>query len=229
MADRPGLKVMKQMTTDDAPSRRLLIVAGCYADAAPAISLAEALSGRLVKGLVGVLAREPAAEAAEGAPVLSAQRPRTTGSAVTRERLSAAYAADARAFSARLSLIATRSRMTWEFRTDSGMTSDLACRFRQPDDLVLVGYRRLLDTGGPVIALCREEDRRTQQLAAALARALKRRALVLPIETADQIERIEAMSATALILAPELAVRSGWLAALVEAARCPVLIAPDEG
>jgi len=224
------------MTTDPA-TRRFLIVAGCYADAAPAISLAEALAralpsalaGSLSGVLVGVLVRQPALDYAEGAPVLSAPRLSLQPEALTHERLTQAYAADARAFSSRLSLIASRARLTWEFRTDSGMTVDLACRIRRPNDTVLVGYRRFLNTHGPVVALCRADDHRTQELAASLARTLHRRALSLPIEAADQTGLIEEMSATALIVSSELARQSARLSALIEAARCPVLVAPDEG
>lgn len=217
------------MTTEGAP--RIVIVAGCFADAAPAIRLAEvvAQTRQTAAALVGVLVRETALEAAEGAPLLARHRmaPMPPPLALTRDALAAAYATDARAFSTRLSLIATRARLTWEFRTDHGITADLACRLRQPGDTLLLGYRRFLETGGPVVALCHTDDIRTQTLANALARALRRRALSLPIETADQPALIDAMSATALVIAPELARQPVLLSALIEAARCPVLVAPD--
>jgi len=218
------------MTTDPHDPRRgrFVIVAGCYADAGPAIGLAAALARDLRGALFGVLAQEPAAAAAEGAPVLTTRR-RITGNALTRERLTLAYAADARAFSARLALVAAQARLSWDFRTDTGMTADLAWRLREPGDTVLVGYRRLLRTDGPVVALCRAEDTRTLGLASALARALRRRVVALPIESAGEPERIEHLSATALIVAPDVARQATRLAALIEAARCPVLIAPDNG
>lgn len=221
------------MPTEGA--RRFLIVAGCFADAAPAIRLAEALAQARhtaqTVALEGVLVREIAFEAAEGAPLISWHRrrpqPHPDTAAVTREGLAAAYAADARAFSNRLSLIAARARMTWAFHSDQGVTAELACRLRQSGDTLLLGYRRLLDTGGPVVALCRSDDHQTQTLAAALARTLRRRALALPIDAADLPAQLDAMSATALIVAPELARQSARLSALIEAARCPVLVAPD--
>ncbi|MCC5971190.1 MAG: hypothetical protein JJU15_14700 [Pararhodobacter sp.] len=217
----------------DPPGHRLLIIAGCYADAAPAIGLAEALAQDLRAALIGVLAREPAIAAAigttAGALVQTAPRLRLASLALTPEGLSAAYAADARAFSSRLSLIAARASLHWEFRTDSGVSTELACAIRQPGDMVVLGYRRLWHAGGPVVALCRDDDLGTQELAASLARRLGRRAMMLPLQTADPLERIEAMSATALILAPELARHPARLRALAEAARCPVLIAPDVG
>lgn len=217
------------MTAEGA--HRFLIVAGCFADAAPAIRLAALLAqARQPAGaLVGVLVRETTLEAAEGAPLLS--RPRMNRSlpppALSREALSAAYAADARAFSARLSLIATRARLPWAFRTDQGMSADLACQLRQPGDIVLLGYRRLLDTGGPVVALCPDDDHHTRSFASALARALHCRALSLPVEAADRPAMIDEMSASALIVAPVLAHQPARLSALIEAARCPVLVAPD--
>lgn len=216
-----------KMTNDPRP-RRFVIVAGCYADAGPAIGLAAALARDLRGALFGVLAQEPATAAAEGAPVLT-KRLRVTGNALTREGLTLAYAADARAFSTRLAVVAEQARLSWDFRTDTGMIADLAWRLREPGDTVLVGYRRLLPTDGPVVALCRADDTRTRDLAAALARALGRRVLTLPIESAGDPERIEQLSATALIVAPEAARQATRLAALIEAARCPVLIAPDNG
>ena len=217
------------MTTEGA--RRFLIVAGCYADAVPVIRLAEVLAqaGPSAAALVGVLVRETALEAAEGAPLLSRPRMRRPlpPASLSRDALSTAYAADARAFSTRLALIATRARLTWEFHTDQGMSADLACHLRQPGDTVLLGYRRLLDTGGPVVALCHAEDHHTQTVAAALARTLRRRALTLPLETAERPAMIDEMSASALIVAPVLAHQPARLSALIEAARCPVLVAPD--
>lgn len=220
------------MTIDPHP-RRFVIVAGCYADAGPAIGLAAALARDLQGALFGVLAQEPAAAAAEGAPVLTIRRRGPANAlareSLTRESLTLAYAADARAFSTRLAVVAARARLTWDFRTDTGMSADLAWRLREPGDTVLVGYRRLLRTDGPVVALCRVDDTRTRDLALALARALRRRVLLLPIESADDPERIEQLSATALIVAPDVARQATRLAALIEAARCPVLIAPDDG
>ncbi|KPQ06491.1 MAG: hypothetical protein HLUCCA12_10895 [Rhodobacteraceae bacterium HLUCCA12] len=231
------------MPTDPAPASigrgRLVIVAGCYADAAPAIGLAEAIAQqmRVVLGdpperamlaaIIGILARDPAVDAAEGAPVLTPPRPFRPGLALTREGLSAAYAADARAFRTRLERIATRGRIRWEFRSDIGLGADLAVRIRQPGDMIMLGHRRLLNTGAPVVVLCDAQDRRTLDLAAALARAVQRRLLCLPRETADDPARIDALWASALILAPDPVLAPGRLATLIEAARCPVLLAPD--
>uniref|UniRef100_UPI002FDE6648 hypothetical protein n=1 Tax=Pararhodobacter sp. TaxID=2127056 RepID=UPI002FDE6648 len=182
-----------------------------------------------VGALLGVLVRETTLEDAEGAPLLPRprMRPALPPLSLSRDALSAAYAADARAFSTRLSLIASRARLTWEFRTDQGMSAELACHLRQPGDTLLLGYRRLLETGGPVVALCHGDDQQTLTLAAALARALRRPALALPVEALDEPGRIDALSATALIVAPALARQPARLSALIEAARCPVLVAPD--
>lgn len=230
-------------TGDDAA--RVVILAASFADAAPAIRLAEALvqlregtGTEPARAMIGVLALDPMLDAALGAPLLPrgrlrpADMPRATAAtahagALSREALASAYASDARAFSARLTRIAAARRLACEFRTDQGLTADLAFRLRRPGDMLVLGYRRLLETGAPVVALCRPEDARTQALARALARALHRRAVILPPEAADQPGMIEGLSATALILAPELARQPARLSALIEAARCPVLVAPD--
>lgn len=233
------------ITGDDAA--RVVILAASFADAAPAIRLAEVLV-QLREGtgtepamaMIGVLALDPMLDAALGAPLLPrgrlrpADMPRATATtapahagALSREALASAYASDARAFSARLTRIATARRLACEFRTDQGLTADLAFRLRRPGDMLVLGYRRLLETGAPVVALCRLEDAQTQALTRTLSRALHRRAVFLPPEAADQPGMIEGLSATALILAPELARQPARLSALIEAARCPVLVAPD--
>ena len=243
------------ITGDNAA--RVVILATSFADAAPAIRLAEALV-QLHEGtgttpaaaMIGVLALDPVLDAALGAPLLPRGRlrpaamPRATATATTtaatttttgpaharalsRETLAAAYASDARAFSARLTRAAAARRLTCEFRTDQGLATDLAFRLRRPGDMLVLGYRRLLETGAPVVTLCRPEDAQTQALARALSRALRRRAVFLPPEAADQPGMIEGLSATAMILAPELARQPARLSALTEAARCPVLVAPD--
>lgn len=214
-------------------TRRFLIVAGCYADADPAIRLAEALAqarqSARMGALAGVMVRETVCEAVEGAPLLSWNRlrPRSEAVVVTREGLTAAYAADARAFSNRLSLTATRARLTWTFHTDQGATADVACRLRLPGDTLFLGVRRLLDTGGPVVALCQSDDFHTQTFAATLARTLNCRTLALPIEGEDAPKQIDEMSVNALIVAPGLIRQPARLSALIEAARCPVLVVPD--
>ncbi len=211
------------MTTE---ARRVLIVAGCFADAGPAIGLGVELARHSRAALVGVLAREPALEAATGAPLLSA-RPWQRAPSLTAEDLGRAWAADARAFSARLARVAVAASLHWEFRADSGMSAELACTIRQPGDVVVLGYRRLMNLRGPVVTLGLAPEAGAEGLATALARALGVRVLTLPLDAADDPARIEDLSASALLVGPEIARHPDRLLPLIEAARCPVLIAPD--
>ena len=148
------------MTTDAAsaqptapPPRRVLLLAGCYADAGPAIGLAAALAQRMQAALEGVLALDPRAVAVEGATLVVAGRARGAVMALSRERLTRAYAADARAFRSRLDATAGRLAIRWSFRTDTGALPDLALGLRQPGDAVVLGHRRFLPLRGPVLAL----------------------------------------------------------------------------
>lgn len=225
------------MTAEQAAARRVLIVASGYADAAPAIGPAAALAGLLRAAMVGVLAREPLTELAEGAPVLPAAG--GAAQALTREALERAWSADARAFRQLLSRTALAARLGWEFRSDSGASVDLALRLRQPGDMVLLGYRQLYRRRGPVVVLGAPAPAAggtldaSAKLAQGLAGALRLRAmtLALPVEGEGSGEAalLEELSASLLVLSPRAARAPGQLTALLEAARCPVLIGPEEG
>ncbi|MCC5986850.1 MAG: hypothetical protein JJT95_04155 [Pararhodobacter sp.] len=230
------------MTADETARRRVLIVAGGFADAAPAISMAAALAALSRAALLGVLAREPLAELAEGAPVLSAAG--GGARALTREALESAWAADARAFQRRLSETALAAQLGWEFRSDPGTGAELALRLRRPGDMVMLGYRRLYRRQGPVVVLggpsvgggdAGAGAGAGEKLAQGLAGALHLRAMTLawPARSDDVGEReaqlLEELSASLLVLNPRAGLAPQRLAALLEAARCPVLIGPDDG
>ena len=227
------------MTTDAAsaqptapPPRRVLLLAGCYADAGPAIGLAAALAQRMQAALEGVLALDPRAEAAEGATLVVAGRARGAVLALDRERLTLAYAADARAFRSRLDATAARLAIRWSFRTDTGALPDLALGLRQPGDAVVLGHRRFLPLRGPVLALEDSAegapesaaDGPAARLAADLARALGLRARRLPADT--PAAALEPLAISALVLPHSIQSDPARLAALIEAARCPVLLSP---
>lgn len=225
------------MTADETARRRVLIVASGYADAAPAISLAGALAALSRAALLGVLAREPLVELAEGAPVLSAAGGGSR--ALTREALEHAWAADARAFQKRLSEAALAGGLGWEFRSDPGVSAELALRLRRPGDMVMLGYRRLYQRHGPVVVLGGQsaggsEADAGEKLAQGLARALRLRAMTLawPARGADlgahEAQLLEELSASLLVLSPRAGLAPQRLAALLEAARCPVLIGPED-
>ena len=202
-------------------SRRVLLMAGCYADAAPSMALAVAAALRMGAALEGVLARDPRLEGA-------ALFPLARGSGALRvqsgERLRLAYAADARAFRVRLQQAATEASLRCGFRSDSGALPELALALRRPGDAVILGHRRFLALRGPVVLLADGESGGSgvAGLAGDLARRLGTRARVLPAGTA--LADIETLSATAIVLPQAAGITPVALAALVEAARCPVLL-----
>ncbi len=213
------------MTTDPPPARRVLLLAGCFADAGPAIGLAVALAARTRAALEAVLALDPRAVAAEGAQIVADGRPTGATLLLSRERLSLAYAADARAFRSRLDRVAAKSKLRASFRIDTGTLPDLALGMRQPGDAVILAYRRFLPLRGPVIALEDEVDGPAARLATELARMLGTRARVLPADTPP--EALDPMPLSALVLSRATLPAPARLAALLDTARCPALLAPD--
>lgn len=213
------------MIADAPPPRRVLLLAGCFADAGPAIGLAAALAARTQAALEGVLALDPRAEAAEGAKLFTLRRPAGATLLLSRERLNLAYAADARAFRSRLDRAAATLALQASFRIDTGALPDLALGLRRPGDAVIMAYRRLLPLRGPVIALEDGKDGPGARLATELARILGTRARVLPADTPP--EALDPMPVSALVLTRANHPDPARLAALIDAARCPALLAPD--
>jgi hypothetical protein len=212
------------MATERPAPPRVLLLAGCYADAGPAIALAVPLAARMQAALEGVLALDPRAEAAEGAALVTGRRGVGATLLLSREGLSLAYAADARAFRGRLERAAAALALRASFRVDTGALPDLALGLRRPGDAVVLGYRRFLPLRGPVIALEDGEDGPAAAIAADLARTLGLRARVLPADTAPAA--LDPLPIAALVLPHSVQSDPGRLAALIDAARCPVLLAP---
>jgi len=207
------------MTTDAPPSRRVLLLAGCFADAAPSMGLAVALAARMQARLEGVLALDPRAEAA--ALVTVGPRGRA-GPAPGGEPLRRACAADARAFRQRLDVAAAGASLPWGFRIGTGLPSELALGLRQPRDAVILGHRRFLSLRGPLVSLAGSDSDPTALLAADLARALGLRLRLLPVETPPS--EIELLAASAIVLPRAIGDNPSSLNMLMDLARCPVLL-----
>jgi len=213
------------MTTDaPPPPRSVLLIAGCFADAAPALDLAVAVARRMGAGLEGVLALDPRAEGAALATVGARGR---AGPAPGGEGLRRACAADARAFRRRLDLAAAGASLRWQFRTQSGVLPDLALVAGQPGDIVILGHRRFLALRGPVVALDDRASGPLSRFAADLARVLGLSARILPADTPPAT--IDLMAASALLLPRGQRTDARWLSGMIDAARCPVLLNLPEG
>lgn len=211
--------------TSDAPStRRVLLLASCFADAAPSIRLAVAVASRMQASLEGVLAVDARAE---GAAALLAFRHRSGAVlALDRERLSQSYAADARAFRRRLDAAAAGASLRWSFRTDSGVLPELGLGMCGAGDAVIFGQRRFLAFGGAVIALDDSETGSAAALATELARVLRLHLRVLPTDTPPS--ELDLLAPGVLVLPHVFQADPARLDALIGAARCPVLLGPAE-
>lgn len=223
--------------------RRVLVVAGTYADAEAAIPLAVRLAEISRAEVTGVLAEDPAALELPGhAAFTGASGPVR----MTAERMLEAFGADARAFEARLGRAAARAALGWRFRRESGALPEVLERLARRDDIALLGYRRVLRVRGPIVAMGRDLRRRggseSVALAEALARALRLPVLVMRIgggdgghDASDEVSvadeqsalhMLDSLAPTALILDAGMAdmARGPGLVALIETARCPVLL-----
>ncbi|MCC6001806.1 MAG: hypothetical protein JJU19_13235 [Pararhodobacter sp.] len=213
------------MTTDAPGTRRVLLLAGCFADAGPAIGMAVALAARSQAALEAVLAQDPRTEAAEGAQLVTGRRAPERTLLLNRKRLSIAYAADARAFRSRLERAAAERKLRARFRIDTGTLPDLAFGLRQPGDAVILACRRFLPLRGPVVALEDDAQGPAALLAGELARLLRTRVCLLPSDTPPQA--LDPMPLSALVLSRAQLSPPARLAALIDAARCPALLTPD--
>jgi len=211
------------MTTDAPPARRVLLLAGCFADAAASIDLAVAVATRTGARLEGVLALDPRAEAAGLVTVGHRGR---SGPAPGGEALRLACAADARAFRRHLDVAAARASLRCDFRIGAGMLADLAFELRRPGDTVVLGHRRFLALRGPVVSLDRGAAGPAALLAADLARMLGLRVRLLPVDTLPS--DIDLTTASAIVLPGTPPDNPRRLDLLLEAARCPVLLGASE-
>lgn len=207
------------MTPDASPARRVLLLAGCFADAVPSMGLAVALASRMRARLEGVLALDPRAEAA--ALVTIGPRGRA-GPAPAGAPLRLACAADARAFRQRLHVAAAGASLPWSFRIATGLPSELALGLRQPGDLVVLGHRRFLSLRGPLVSLAGSDSEPTALLAADLARVLGLRLRRLPVDTPPS--EIKMLAASALVLPRGFGETLPSLNMLMDAVRCPLLL-----
>ena len=180
--------------------------------------LAVAVATRMRARLEGVLALDPRAEAA--ALVTVSPRGRA-GPPPGGEPLRLACAADARAFRRRLDLAAAGASLSWGFRIETGLLSELALELRQSRDTVILGHRRLLSLRAPLVSLSASPSDQTAHLAADLARMLGLRLRILPVDTPPS--EIALLAASAIVLPRSFLENPPLLSQMMEAAGCPVL------
>jgi hypothetical protein len=156
--------------------RRVLVVAGCFADAEDAIPLAIRLAALTRAEVTGILAEDPSALELPGRAIV----PGRGAVEITSERMLAAFGADARAFEKRLGRAAAEAALGWRFQRERGALPEVLDRLARREDVALLGYRRALRVRGPIVALGRAlgaapsgrvADGATAALADALARS----------------------------------------------------------
>ncbi|MBD3677074.1 MAG: hypothetical protein HUJ27_01575 [Rhodobacteraceae bacterium] len=213
--------------------RRILVGAGCFADARPAMGLAERLGGEIC----GLMVADLAVIEASGLP---AQRLITAKGDLLEppspERQKRQIAADARAFRAELVRLAELSGQTADFQQATGdLVASVISDARQWD-VVVIGHRRLRGHSGRVVVLTSPSETTSEAvgLAEELASALGISGMHLEV-SANGIEavfrEVARRDIAALVLPIELATSlgSGTLMRLLEASRAPlVLVGPEE-
>lgn len=226
---------------------RIMIGAGCFADAEAAMRLADQILANLPAELGGVLVEE---DVMTDIVRLPGQRVVTSGGSLmeppsAREVLILAES-DARAFQDRLATIARARSAKWCFERRGGDLIHGLFEAARGWDILLLGYRALHKRPGQVVVVTAgsQGSSRATKLAGELAQVLKTNALMLSLSAEDgetglaeptriamdsesglltQLGRINA-SVVVVDLAASPLQTEDQLRQLLEAARCPVVV-----
>lgn len=226
--------------------RRIMIGAGCFADAEAAMRLAERILANLPAELGGVLVEESAVPETVRFP---GQRVVTAGGSLkvppSPRQIRAVAESDARAFRDRLARMAqTRSAELYFERRDGDLIRGVF-EAAKGWDILLLGYREMHKCPGQVVVVTDASGApRACTLAGDLAQALKTGIVMLSLAGDDadmdqtgatrialnsvsellaQLSRINASAVVVDLVASPLEA-DGHLRQLLEAARCPVVV-----
>ncbi|MBR9651497.1 hypothetical protein [Thalassovita aquimarina] len=220
--------------------RRILVGAGCFADARAALRLLERLEGPHMAEIHGVLVEETAISGA----AMPCQRVVTIAGALTvvpsAQQLRRQFESDARAFRRMLSEIAGSGK--WSFEQREGELIGHLREAARGWDMLLVGHRKTQPLTGRVILIAPPAGASPQaaDFAAELADVLGapvQRLAVTPEDDADHasaaalLERLGRIPAAAVVIdlpAGGLA-RPDRLQAVIDAARCPTFVLGPDG
>lgn len=136
------------------PGLRILVGAGCFADAAAALRIVARLPGGLLAGLGGVLVEESDMLATCQIPrqrVVSASG--ITAMAPSLSQVRALLKADARAFRKSLAHTADPAGAGWVFAQDKGDLVSTALRAATGWDVLVIGYRQVHRIPGKIVVL----------------------------------------------------------------------------
>ncbi|MCZ7676489.1 MAG: hypothetical protein M5U35_12310 [Roseovarius sp.] len=225
---------------DGQARRRVVLGATSYADAEGGLGIAVELARHAGAELHGLLVRDVVSLGAVRVfRVRAVSFSGEVAEEVTETALLRAYQADARHFSERLRGVARLARLQANFHAIEGRLWETVQEAAGPGGVAVFGYRRAMDDSGSVV-LVLGEGHAVPGFVAVLAAGLKKRLLVLsdaspPAGVAgevfhgpdDLLRRLGALSPAAVIIAADPAILPP-VARLVEAARCPVVVAAAE-
>ncbi|GAB4356412.1 MAG: hypothetical protein Kow0026_16180 [Oricola sp.] len=230
------------MTGDEKSARpergRIVIAASSFADASSGVRLAALLSSRIEAEIQGVFVEEESSILfrSPAARIVS-----TTGALLdlpSPDEMRAALKRDALAFEGEIARLAREHARSWSFRTVQGRLLAHLGEVLRASDILLLGHRALYRLRGPVIRLGRGPR---MEIAASLAADLGVSVMDIDLPDvggngqagafAEILSLVGHTSATAIVAdivsgpvrTPE------QIEALLEAARCPVILVGDSG
>ena len=236
---------------DKKAGARVILAASCYTDAQAALDLATLLARQMGRELVGLLVEEQAVHFHASMPFArTVATPGTTREEITAKKMQDAFARDAREFEARLRMLGEQENLSWSFRTMHGKLrikgeseataedflilgghlsrshkSAILVVFGPHADPALVDLSTQIasDTDHPIIALVAADETTGAIQEPNFPPALHTKTLAYGDN--DALFRLVGRTgAAALIISAECRQRCD-LERLIEAARCPVIIA----
>ncbi|WP_146348179.1 hypothetical protein [Falsiphaeobacter marinintestinus] len=230
---------------DSGTYTRIMIGAGCFADAQAAMRLADQILATLPAELGGILIEE---DVMADIVQLPGQRVVTSGGSLmvppSARQIQILADSDARAFRDKLSKIARARSAKWYFERRVGELIHGLFEASKGWDILLLGYREMHKRPGQVVVVTTASrgSARAEKLAGELAQVLETELLVLATEESEatpsepsrvtmdnepkllaQLSRINA-SAVVVDLAACPLQTENQIRQLLEAARCPVVV-----
>ncbi len=217
--------------TGKQKGKRLLIGAESFADAKPALRIAEALLNHGVSDIGGRFVEN--LRNTETWPA-HAQCVVTSGGALsdapTEAQQKQQFERDAKAFREDLARIASASKIDWRFDREEGDPVRQLVLAARDWDMLVIGHRRLSRQTGCILSIQTEGSGadRNRSLTDELSRAFRARTMVIPGQQPEAalLTSINRVCARVVVVdaGAEPMQEASQVQRLLEAARCPVLI-----
>ncbi|GAA6200791.1 hypothetical protein [Aquicoccus sp. SU-CL01552] len=211
--------------------RRILVGAGSYADARAALAILERLAGFGISDIGGVFLEDRGMMEAAAPGLCALVSPRGALRGVpSRHGLRRMWQSDARAFREQLMQLAARQSLRWSFeRLPGDPVADL-CGAAQSWDWLLIGHLPAGRHAGKVVGIAHEDGGPdgVAELTGVLAQSLRTGVELIPDTTpeVDILSRVGRLHAAAVVVDAATGPfrTSGQIRALLDVARCPVLV-----